>query len=138
MRFALAMLAALFLISMGGVERQACAGTSGLLPNVPKATGGTCVRDAAFMRVNHMNFLIHRRDASVLEGKRKRAESLNPCVTCHAVPGTGGQPVGFDSPKHFCRTCHDYAAVRVDCFECHNARPGPPPRQTKAPAGQVK
>jgi hypothetical protein len=138
MRFVLAMVAALFLMSMGGVERPACAGAGGLLPDVPKATGGTCVRDAAFMRVNHMDFLKHRRDASVLAGERKREESLNTCLTCHAVHGDGGQPVGFDSSKHFCRTCHDYAAVRVDCFECHNAKPGPPLVQTNTPAEPAK
>lgn len=138
MRFALAMLAALFLFSAGSAEKQACAGEGGLLPAVPKARGGTCVRDAAFMRVNHMNFLTHGRDASVREGRREPKESINACLVCHAVPGPGGQPVGFDSPKHFCRACHDYAAVRIDCFECHNAKPGPLLGQSKAPARPAK
>jgi len=33
-------------------------------------------------------------------------------------------PVTVDDPQHFCRTCHDYAAVRPDCFQCHASRPG--------------
>ena len=37
--------------------------------------------------------------------------------------GADGKPVAYSDPKHFCRTCHSYAAVRVDCFECHASRP---------------
>jgi len=48
MRAVLIMVAALFLISLGDGDTPACAG--GLQPTVPKAKGGTCVRDAAFMR----------------------------------------------------------------------------------------
>ncbi|HJM90320.1 MAG: Hdr-like menaquinol oxidoreductase cytochrome c subunit [Alphaproteobacteria bacterium] len=136
MRAVLIMVAALFLISLGDGDTPACAG--GLQPTVPKAKGGTCVRDAAFMRANHMNFLSHRRDASVREGRRALSEKLAGCLDCHAVAGSDGHAVGFDNPKHFCRACHDYAAVRIDCFECHNAKPGPLIRQSSASAGQAK
>lgn len=136
MRAILIMVAALFLISFGDGETAACAG--GLQPAVPKAKGGICVRDAAFMRSNHMNFLTHRRDASVHEGKREEKEKLAACLDCHAVTGGNGKAVGFDSPKHFCRVCHDYTAVRIDCFECHNAKPGPQLRQSNASARRAK
>ncbi|MDP6690184.1 MAG: Hdr-like menaquinol oxidoreductase cytochrome c subunit [Alphaproteobacteria bacterium] len=136
MRAVLIMVAALFLIPLGDGDAPARAG--GLQPAVPKATGGTCVRDAAFMRTDHMNFLTHRRDATVHQGRRERKEELAACLDCHAVAGSGGHAVGFDSPKHFCRVCHDYAAVRIDCFECHSAKPAPPRRQSNASAGSVK
>ena len=140
MRLILAIFAVLFLVSSGaGVEGQACAAESGLLPHVPKAKSGTtCVRDAAFMRRNHMNFLSHGRDASVREGKREDKESFRACLTCHAVQDTKGEAVGFDSPQHFCRACHDFAAVRIDCFECHNAKPSGPLFQASAGKGRAK
>ena len=126
MRLLLAIFAVFFLASLGGVEQEACAG-EGLAPVLPKASGDACVRDPAFMRANHMEVLKHRRDLSVREGERAKGdtakESLNACVTCHAVPGEDNKPVSFSDPKHFCRTCHDYAAVKVDCFECHNSKP---------------
>ena len=46
-----------------------------------------------------------------------------PMFTPPTVKGADGKPVSFASPKHFCRTCHDYAAVHIDCFECHASRP---------------
>jgi hypothetical protein len=24
---------------------------------------------------------------------------------------------------HFCQSCHNYAAVKIDCFECHSSKP---------------
>ena len=122
MRYALAIFAVLFLLSSGAGDNglgQACAADGGLSPHVPKAKSGTvCVRDAAFMGPNHMDFLSHGRDATVLEGKREEKESFRACLTCHAVEDGKGQAVGFDSPKHFCRVCHDYTAVRIDCAPC--------------------
>ena len=41
----------------------------------------------------------------------------------HQVKGADGRAVTVSSPQHFCRSCHDYAAVKVDCFECHASRP---------------
>jgi hypothetical protein len=40
--------------------------------------------------------------------------------------------VTVSSPQHFCRSCHDYAAVKVDCFECHASRPEAAPKATDA------
>ncbi|MEJ2035783.1 MAG: hypothetical protein P8X69_06795, partial [Maritimibacter sp.] len=34
-----------------------------------------------------------------------------------------GTPVTAEDPRHFCRVCHDYAAVEVDCFMCHRSTP---------------
>lgn len=82
-----------------------------------------CVADTDFMRRNHMKTLLHQRDETMREGVRAKQFSLANCVSCHAVKGADGKPVAYADPKHFCRTCHSYAAVRVDCFECHASRP---------------
>ncbi|MCW9033307.1 MAG: Hdr-like menaquinol oxidoreductase cytochrome c subunit [Rhodospirillales bacterium] len=91
-------------------------------PVTPK--GKECVRDAAFMRANHMNLLKHKRDDTVYQGVRSGNDGLKDCVTCHAIPDDHGKPVGADDSRHFCRTCHDYAAVTMDCFQCHTSKPG--------------
>jgi hypothetical protein len=93
-------------------------------PVIPKAAQGQqCVRDAAFMRRYHMTMLMHQRDATVHEGDRGGDFSIARCVTCHAVPGADGKPVSYADSHHFCRACHDYEAVKVDCFDCHRSTP---------------
>lgn len=93
------------------------------LPNPQKGKGDQCVAPTDYMRRNHMNELLHQRDNTVHNGVRTRKFSLVGCINCHAVNGDDGQPVSVESPKHFCRECHDFAAVRIDCFECHNSKP---------------
>ena len=92
-------------------------------PQPPKGKGERCVANTDFMRRNHMYLLQHQRDDTVHEGTRSKRFSLKGCIDCHAVKGEMGAPVTIKDPKHFCRTCHDYAAVKVDCFECHTSRP---------------
>ncbi len=92
-------------------------------PNVPKGEGESCVRDTAFMRANHMDLLSHQRDDTVHQGVRPKQTALTECLTCHAVKDEAAKPVTYSDPKHFCRTCHDYAAVTIDCFSCHNSAP---------------
>lgn len=93
-------------------------------PTPAKGRGDKCVAPTDWMRKNHMSVLKHQRDDTVHEGIRTAQFSLKGCIDCHAVKGTDGAPVTVADPKHFCRTCHDYAAVRVDCFDCHASRPG--------------
>lgn len=116
-------LLAAFLLAMvlGASAAPALAGP----PEVPKGQGEKCLAEPAAMRRNHMTMLLHRRDATMHQGVRASTNGLKACLDCHAVPGADGQPVGIGSDKHFCRVCHDYAAVSVDCFECHNAKPEP-------------
>ena len=102
------------------------------LPAVPKATGGSCVAPPDVMRRSHMSMLKHGRDLSVRQGERVEGGRLTGCINCHAVSdGKGGQ-VTVSSPEHFCRACHDYAAVKVDCFECHASRPEQAPKASDA------
>lgn len=92
-------------------------------PVVPKGKGDVCVRDTAFMRVNHMDLLLHQRDETVYKGIRPKKTALTECLACHAVKGDDGKPVTNKDPRFFCRECHDYTAVKIDCFACHSSVP---------------
>jgi len=93
-------------------------------PAIPPASG-RCLAPPDVMRRDHMTMLKHTRDVTVREGDRRTAEGLGACVACHAVKDASGTVVSISSPQHFCRACHDYAAVKIDCFECHASRPLP-------------
>ncbi len=95
------------------------------VPNIPEAIKGEqCVEETSFMRRNHMELLSHQRDDTLRKGIRTKKHSLKNCFTCHVVKGADNQPVTVKDPRHFCRECHDYAAVQVDCFQCHTSVPG--------------
>jgi hypothetical protein len=111
----------LVLLLFGFMAAPVLAG--GLGPVIPKATGEAHPEGNLFMRINHMNLMKHDRDETVLKGDREISYSLKACVDCHAVNGDDGAPVSVKSEKHFCRVCHDFAAVKVDCFQCHNSKP---------------
>jgi hypothetical protein len=93
------------------------------LPKIPKALEKTEKGHAELMRLKHMDLMRHQRDETVHKGIRTKQYSLKACISCHAVPGPDKQSVSITSPKHFCRACHDYAAVKVDCFQCHSSKP---------------
>jgi hypothetical protein len=88
-------------------------------PTIAVAAPGKCVEDTPFMRRNHMELLKHHRDLTVHEGIRTTQHSLANCVTCHASKETGRVTGSKDA---FCQGCHSYAAVKLDCFECHTDR----------------
>ncbi len=93
-------------------------------PVIERATKGTqCVADPMFMRRNHMDLMKHQRDDTVHAGMRAGRFSLKGCVECHAGRESGSVAA---STTDFCVSCHSYAAVKIDCFECHVARPGAP------------
>ena len=94
-------------------------------PEIPKALATIEEGHAEIMRRNHMDLMIHKRNKTVHEGIRSEKYSLKACISCHAVLGDDKKPVSVASPKHFCRTCHDYVAVKVDCFQCHASKPPP-------------
>ncbi|MFO7653367.1 MAG: sulfate reduction electron transfer complex DsrMKJOP subunit DsrJ [Candidatus Krumholzibacteriia bacterium] len=97
----------------------ALSGQAGRVPEVelaPGLEGRTCVRDAAYMRANHMDLLNHWRDRVVREGERidrtdghgAHVMSLqNTCMGCHS------------NQAEFCDRCHDYMGVQPYCWECH-------------------
>lgn len=92
------------------------------IPVIPRGQGDSCVDDTEFMRRYHMTVLQRQHDDTLLRGMPSGKYSIKGCVGCHAVMGPTGRPVRADSPEHFCRLCHDYAAVKIDCFECHASR----------------
>jgi hypothetical protein len=97
-----------------------------LLPVVPEArdrvseTQG-CVEPTDDMRRNHMEYILHQRDQTVHQGIRTRQYSLEECINCHVSDEPDGPR--YDSKEHFCNSCHSYAAVSIDCFQCHRDRP---------------
>jgi len=122
------LMTASLLVSLAGVTGGVCAsGTeedhNPLLPVIPEGQGARCVEDTDFMRRNHMDLLKHQRDETMLKGVRTKKYSLKECLDCHVVYGSEEVAVTAASPSHFCRSCHDYAAVSIDCFECHASRP---------------
>ena len=91
------------------------------LPMIERATPGTtCVADPAVMRRTHMTLLRHQRDETVHRGVREARDSLQGCIGCHASASTGSVA---QAQTDFCVGCHRYAAVQIDCFECHASRP---------------
>ncbi len=93
-------------------------------PVIERAVKGSqCVADPAVMRRNHMDMLRHQRDDTVRAGVRSGQFSLKACIECHASRATGSVTKG---ETNFCVSCHSYAAVRIDCFECHASKPGAP------------
>jgi hypothetical protein len=86
---------------------------------VDKAT--TCVAPPDVMRRTHMEMLKHRRDRTVHQGVRGGDQALTRCLDCHASKTTGA---AIGAPDAFCQSCHDYVGVRLDCFDCHQGRPG--------------
>ncbi|MBK7315029.1 hypothetical protein [Candidatus Aalborgicola defluviihabitans] len=89
-------------------------------PVIEAARGGKCVEDPALMRRNHMELLKHQRDETVHGGIRTGKYSLKACIACHASQTTGSVTA---KDTNFCQSCHNYAAVKIDCFGCHANKP---------------
>ena len=83
--------------------------------------GEACVAPTAEMRRDHMKMLLHQRDRTMREGVRTKQHSLAECVECHASTKTGS----VLGEQGFCQSCHSYAGVKLDCFECHAAKRAP-------------
>ncbi len=104
-------------------------------PVIEMADGAACVADPAFMRKNHMDLLKHQRDDTMHRGIRAPKFSLTGCVNCHASKKTNSV---IASSGNFCQSCHTYAGVSLDCFECHSATPGAASNPARAaPASSI-
>jgi len=111
----------IMLLMLAGAVFAADDGARTLQPAIERATRGEhCVDDPAVMRRNHMDMLKHQRDDTVHGGIRGAKYSLKECIGCHASTKTGSVA---QAPTDFCVSCHRYAAVSIDCFECHSSRP---------------
>ena len=80
-----------------------------------------CVEPIAEMRTNHMEYILDQRDATMHEGIRTKQHSLVECISCHVSDAPDAPR--YESEKHFCNSCHTFAAVSIDCFQCHADRP---------------
>ena len=76
-------------------------------PKLHMPAPGSCVEETEFMRANHMMILMHSREEAVQEGIRFVRHSLKNCTTCHT------------KREEFCDSCHEFLAVKLDCFGCH-------------------
>lgn len=93
-------------------------------PAITKAVKGEqCVEDTVYMRKNHMKLLNVHRDKTVIDGVRTKKHSLKECISCHASEKTGSVAA---AKEDFCVSCHSYAAVKIDCFDCHSTKPQGP------------
>ena len=92
-------------------------------PSISKGEGQQCVEPTDIMRRDHMNFLLHQRDATVHLGIRTKKYSLTGCIDCHVQHDAQGSAIPVNAPGQFCQSCHEYAAVSLDCFECHAPTP---------------
>jgi hypothetical protein len=92
-------------------------------PGIVIASKEHCIAAPERMRREHPDMLRHQRDRTVHLGERGAKVSLNGCIGCHADAQTGSV-IGDD--RAFCQGCHRYAAVSIDCFDCHqpSIRPG--------------
>ncbi|MCF6303063.1 MAG: hypothetical protein L3J13_07685 [Devosiaceae bacterium] len=120
-RFFVSLLSAVVIfagLGVAGVQAQSLFG-----PSVPKAVGAPHPEGNEFWRINHMSLLSHDRDETMRLGDRNISASLKECVACHAVDDAAEEPVGYESEEFFCRVCHDYVAVKIDCFTCHQSKP---------------
>lgn len=84
-----------------------------------------CVEPTDVMRKKHFEFLLHQRDETLRKGVRTRQHSFEECINCHVPPADSGKVVRVTSKEHFCNSCHTYAGVTIDCFDCHRDTPTP-------------
>ncbi|MCB1866762.1 MAG: hypothetical protein KDG50_15190 [Chromatiales bacterium] len=100
---------------------------AGELPDLfgnSKASGlQECVEPTSDMRRNHMEYLLHQRDATVIHGVRTRKHSLANCIDCHVQGAPSGGYVAINRDDQFCGACHKSAGVSLDCFQCHATVP---------------
>ncbi|MEW6215179.1 MAG: sulfate reduction electron transfer complex DsrMKJOP subunit DsrJ [Nitrospirota bacterium] len=75
-----------------------------------------CVETKEFMKTEHMKLLNDWRDSVVrggdriyvgIGGKKFDMSLQNTCMKCHS------------NKKKFCDECHNYAAVKPYCWDCH-------------------
>jgi len=133
MRIAAAVLATVLSVA-GYADGQENRARRVAMPTVKIENGDACVAPTGEMRRDHMTFLLHQRDRTVHEGFRAPRFSLKNCVHCHADRETGSV-LGKDG---FCASCHSYASVKIDCFECHTPLRKTATARSTSPAGNAR
>ena len=98
------------------------AGDKDLGPDIPQSKGEQCVMPTDDMRRNHMDYLLTHRDETMHQGIRTEKYSLKECMECHSPEVTQSEASQGEG-QFFCASCHSYAGVNVDCFQCHTTKP---------------
>jgi predicted CXXCH cytochrome family protein len=112
-----------WLVPVAAAEVESSSFGDVVIPQPTKPMNASaCVEPVEIMRREHMNFLLHQRDDTVLDGERNSKYSLVGCMDCHNPAESAETAVRYPDPQHFCADCHRYASVRIDCFECHADR----------------
>jgi hypothetical protein len=109
------------------------------IPNPPHAKAPVsatqqCVEPTDNMRRYHPQYLQHHRDDTMHQGIRTTKYSLVECINCHVTPNDQGKFPSITTKEHFCRSCHTYVAVTLDCFECHASQPATSLTAVKVPS----
>jgi len=128
-------LVAVGLVWVLGTQAVLAGDTRSFVTEGSKAHGlDQCVEPTEYMLRHHMDLIKHQRDLVVHEGIRESKYDLDGCISCHVSVGSDGHPVPINGEKQFCNTCHEYAAVDLDCFGCHATVPhgGPVSEQALA------
>lgn len=125
-KYKLALLHLLTLLTLSSVNVYADVNR----PVIPHGKGTSCVEPVDIMRKNHMVFLLHKRDQTMHEGIRTKKYSLKECINCHVQKNNSGQYISINAEGQFCQSCHSYASVHIDCFECHATKPDTDQTQT--------
>jgi len=99
------------------------AGNNFVVTGSRAANEKSCVETTDFMRRNHMEVIKHQRDETVHGGIRSTKHSLAGCIACHGAKGPAGELLPVNDEKQFCGACHHFAAVRLNCFDCHATVP---------------
>ncbi|WP_201243479.1 sulfur reduction protein DsrJ [Halochromatium salexigens] len=106
-----------------GVVAQAEEVGDYVLPSSKAASLENCVEPTEYMRRNHFELIRHQRDQTVYGGIRGSDHGISGCVSCHVGYDDKGAPVEIDGKGQFCQSCHEYAAVELNCFDCHATVP---------------
>lgn len=119
------------LFSLAVLAEEPATSSTVPLPDPPQAkqhfsAEQACVEPIEIIRRYHGDFLKHQRDQTMHHGVRTSQYSLVECISCHVTPDDNGNyPSIHEDNQHFCRSCHAYAAVTIDCFQCHASKPEP-------------
>lgn len=111
-------------------------------PVIQQLSDQECIEPAEYMRENHMQFLLDWRDAKVRDGQSVYINSKGiaydislegTCLKCHNDSPVSGNPlpkvstpkattlnITSDGSNQFCFSCHNYAAVKPNCWSCHS------------------
>jgi len=86
-------------------------------PEIARLAEKKCLEPTAYMRASHMELIDSWREAVVREGQRYYVTSSGKNVTMSLSQSCLGC---HSNKEQFCDTCHNYAAVKPNCWSCHN------------------